>query len=105
MKELSKKQLKFLRKKSHSHKPLFQMGKLGLTEVFIEQIDKAIEKRELIKFNLLQNADEDLSEVAYEIAETIDAYVVQIIGSTAILYRPSSKEKYQKISIEVQDIN
>lgn len=105
MKELSKKQVKFLRKSSHAHKPLFQMGKLGLTDVFIDQIDKALEKRELIKFNLLQNTDEDLNDVAHKIAENIGAYIVQMIGSTAIIYRPSSKEKYQQISLEVDKID
>lgn len=102
MTELNKAQIKFLRKQSHSLKPLFQMGKLGLTDVFIEQVDNAIEKRELIKFVILQNSDEDLDDVAQKIAEAIDGTVVQTIGSTAILYRASSKEKFQEISQQVK---
>lgn len=101
MQTLNKAQLKFLRKESHTLKPLFQMGKLGLSEEFINQVDTAIEKRELIKFVILQNSDEDLDEVAQKIAEEIDGVVVQTIGSTAILYRQSSKEKFQEISQKV----
>ncbi|MBZ6528213.1 ribosome assembly RNA-binding protein YhbY [Aerococcaceae bacterium DSM 111021] len=102
---LNKAQIKFLRKYSHNLKPLFQMGKNGLTDVFIEQVDNAIEKRELIKFVILQNSDEDLDDVANKIADEIDGVIIQTIGSTAILYRPSSKEKYQEISQQVQRLN
>ena len=98
MEKLSKAQSKYLRKESHNHKPIFQMGKLGLTEVFIQQVDEAIEKRELIKFNILQNSSETIQDAAETIAEAIDALVIQTVGNTAGLYRPSSREKYQKIS-------
>lgn len=98
MEKLSKAQRKYLRKESHNHKPIFQMGKLGLTEVFIQQVDEAIEKRELIKFNILQNSSETIQDAAETIAEAIDALVIQTVGNTAVLYRPSSREKYQKIS-------
>lgn len=98
MENLSKLQVKYLRKISHSHKPIFQMGKLGLTDVFIKQVDEAIEKRELIKFNILQNSSETIQDAAETIAEAIDALVIQTVGNTAVLYRPSSREKYQKIS-------
>lgn len=104
MKELSKTQIKYLRKLSHTEKPLFQMGKQGLTDLFIEQIDQALEKRELIKFHLLQNSDESVDEVAETIAKNIDAIIVQTIGGTAILYRPSTREKHQKISQIVESI-
>lgn len=104
MEELTKAQLKFLRKESHNHKPIFQIGKLGLTDVFIEQIDNALDKRELIKFTILQNSDEDLDEAAKEIAEAVNAYIIQTIGSTAVLYRPSSKEKLRSISNQVKGI-
>lgn len=104
MEQLSKAQVKYLRKLSHSHKPIFQMGKLGLTDVFIKQVDEAIEKRELIKFNILQNSEETIEEAAAQIAEGIDALVVQTVGNTAILYRESSREKFQKISRDVANI-
>ena len=99
---LNKAQTKFLRKYSHNLKPLFQMGKLGLTDVFIEQVENAIEKR---KFVILQNSDEDLDDVANKIANEIGGVIIQTIGSTAILYRPSSKEKHQEISQQVNRLS
>ena len=101
---MNKNQLKHLRKLSHAERPLFQMGKHGLNEAFIKQIDDALTKRELIKFTLLQNSDENLQEVADEIATQLEATVVQVIGSTAILYRESSREKDRKISRELNQI-
>ena len=101
MRQLSRPQEKFLRKKSHAIKPIFQMGKAGLSEEFITQVDQALEKRELIKFNLLQNTSEDVKDVAQKIAESTDAAIVHIVGHTAILYRPSSTQKYQVISQEL----
>lgn len=104
MEPLTKPQLKYIRKESHQYKPLFQMGKQGLSEAFITQIDQALERRELIKFTLLANSDEDLNEVAETIAEAIQAYLIQVIGHTAILYRPSSQAKYQELSQKVNKI-
>lgn len=104
MNELSKSQMKYLKKLGQKEKAIFQIGKLGLTEVFIEQVDTALEKRELVKFNILQNADETIDEVAYKIAEAIDAIVVVTIGRTAVLYREAREEKHRRISQELAEI-
>ena len=68
------------------------------------QIEEALEKRELIKVTLLQNTDEIPEEVAGILEETVRCQVVQIIGRVLVLYKPSSKEKYQRISKEVNAI-
>ena len=101
---LSKNQMKYLRRASHEEKALFQMGKNGLSESFIDQVDQALEKRELIKFNLLQNTDESLESVVEQIANDLGAIVVQTIGSTAILYRPASQAKHQDLSLRLKHI-
>lgn len=70
----------------------------------IIQIGEALEKRELIKVSLLQNTDEIATDVAHILADEVHCQVVQIIGRVLVLYRPSSKEKYQRISKEVKAI-
>lgn len=102
--ELRGKQKQFLKKEAHHMQPIFQIGKAGLTDEIIRLIDEALEKRELIKINLLQNTDEVASDVAKEVAERIDAIVVQQIGKTIIFFRESTKEKYQNISVQVKKI-
>lgn len=101
---LSKAQLKFLKKESHILKSNYQIGKLGLSDNFIEQIDLALEKHEMVKFNILQNSMEEIKEAANQIAQAIGAEVVQTIGHTATLYRPSDKEKYQVLSKKVKAV-
>lgn len=102
--ELRGKQKRYLRSQAHHLQPIFQIGKGGLNAAMIIQINEALEKRELIKVNLLQNTDEIAEEVANSLKKEINCDIVQIIGRVLVLFKPSSKEKYQKISKEVKAI-
>lgn len=102
--ELRGKQKRFLRSQAHHLQPIFQIGKNGINDAVIIQIAEALEKRELIKINLLQNTDEIAEEVAHVLEDRVNCEIVQIIGRVLVLYKASSKEKYQKISKEVQGI-
>lgn len=102
--ELRGKQKRFLRSKAHHLQPIFQIGKNGINDAVLVQIAEALEKRELIKINLLQNTDEIADDVAQVIGKNVHCDVVQIIGRVLVLYKPSSKEKYQRISKEVKAI-
>ena len=102
--ELRGKQKRFLRSKAHHLQPIFQIGKNGINDAVLVKIAEALEKRELIKINLLQNTDEIADDVAQVIEKNVHCDVVQIIGRVLVLYKPSSKEKYQRISKEVKAI-
>ena len=104
MQTLTNKQRAYLKKVAHHEKPIFQLGKEGLTEAFITQVDQALEKRELIKFKILQNSLEEIEEATAEIAYAVEATVVQVIGHSGVLYRPSHTVKHQKLSNEVKKI-
>ncbi len=88
---LKGKQKRFLRKKSHHLKPVFQIGKLGVHETFVKEIADVLEARELIKISVLQNAIEDPKEAAEWLAGQIKAEVVQVIGSVITLYKQSEE--------------
>lgn len=90
---LSGKQKRFLRAKAHHLKAVFQVGKSGVTDNMIEQLKDVLEKRELIKVNILQNCLEDKHVVADQIAIGTDAEIVQIIGNHIILYKESEDNK------------
>ena len=98
------KQKRFLRSKAHHLQPIFQIGKGGINSAMIVQIEEALEKRELIKVSLLQNTDEVEEEAAQVLEKEIDCEIVQIIGRVIVLYKPSTKEKYQRLSNEVKAI-
>lgn len=90
---LTGKQKRFLRAKVHHEKPLFQVGKSGVTDNMLVQITEVLEKRELIKVKLLQNCSEDKQTVAETIANETDAYLVQIIGNNLVFYKESIEHK------------
>lgn len=90
---LNSKQIKYLRKLAHPFKPVFQIGKAGLVEQQIKELDAVLERRELIKVSLLQNTSEDAGEAGERIASETGAELVQVIGHTMILYRESKEHK------------
>ncbi|SFP19939.1 ribosome assembly RNA-binding protein YhbY [Salibacterium halotolerans] len=90
---LTGKQKRFLRKQAHGLKPVFQIGKAGITDNLVKQTADALEARELIKINMLQNCMEDKHDASDSLAEGAGADVVQVIGNTIVLYRESSENK------------
>ena len=88
---LTSKQRAYLRGLGNTLEPIFLIGKGGVTEAMIKEIDAALEKRELIKIKVLNNSLEDPREAGHTIAEQLDAEVVQVIGGKFILYRESQE--------------
>lgn len=91
---ITSKQRAYLRGLGNTLEPIFLIGKGGVTDNMIADIDAALEARELIKLKVLNNSLEDPREAAQNIAGQLDADIVQVIGGKFILYRPS-KEKPQ----------
>lgn len=90
---LTGKQKRFLRSEAHHLKPIFQVGKIGVNDNMIEQLDDVLEKRELIKISVLQNCLEDTDVVADKIAQRTNSHIVQIIGHSIVLYKESRDNK------------
>lgn len=89
---LTGKQRSYLKALANSIESIMQIGKGGVTENVLKQIDDALEARELIKINILNNSMLEAKETANEISETLGAEYVQSIGNKFVLYR-ESKEK------------
>ncbi len=66
---------------------------MGVNDNMIEQINDALEKRELLKVSILQNCFEEKDDVAKQLAEGTGAEIVQIIGNNIILYKESVDNK------------
>ncbi|HJV17337.1 MAG TPA: ribosome assembly RNA-binding protein YhbY [Bacillales bacterium] len=90
---LTGKQKRFLRSKAHHLNPIFQVGKGGVNDNMIKQISEALEVRELLKVSILQNCDEDKTDVAKALASGTRAELVQLIGHTIVLYKESVENK------------
>lgn len=89
---LNSKQRAYLKSLANKIEPIFQIGKGGVGPELIEAIDNALEARELVKCNVLNNCMEDIKYVASAISERTKSQVVQIIGKKIVIYR-ESKEK------------
>ena len=53
---ITSKQRAYLRGLANTMQPIFQIGKGGIEEAFLKQIEDALEKRELIKIKVLENS-------------------------------------------------
>lgn len=87
---MTSKQRAGLRSLANTMDPVFQIGKGGINENLIAQVDDCLEKRELIKLSLLQTCELDTREAADALAEATGAESVQVIGRRFVLYRQSS---------------
>ena len=68
--------------------PVFQIGKGGVSDAVIAQVDAALEARELIKVKaLLETIPQKPKEMAQDIAQRTGAEVIQVIGGVIVLYR------------------
>jgi RNA-binding protein len=94
---LTSKQRAALRGMANTLESLFQIGKAGITETVIEQLDLAIEARELIKITVLESAGLGAREASDELAKALRAEPVQSIGRKVVLYR----RNYEKPIIEL----
>lgn len=90
---LTGKQKRLLRSKAHHLNPIFQVGKGGVNENMIKQINEALEARELIKISILQNCEDDRNTVAEQLIAGTKAELVQVIGNIIVLYKESIENK------------
>lgn len=89
---LTSKQRAYLRGLANSYDSLFQIGKAGVTDTLIKQVEDALKKRELIKLNSLENCPNTPREVADEIALRAKCDVVQVVGRKMIFYKRNNEE-------------
>ncbi len=90
---LNSKQRAQLRALANGIDTIFQVGKSGINEQLIRQVDETLEARELIKLRVLETSPQSSREAADMIAAETGADVVQVIGSRFVLYRESREHK------------
>ncbi|MBM7556197.1 ribosome assembly RNA-binding protein YhbY [Halanaerobacter jeridensis] len=86
------KQRAYLRGEANSMNPVLQIGKDGITQAVINQVDETISSKELIKIRVLDNSLYGTKEAAHELADALDAEVIQTIGSVIVLFRQDEED-------------
>lgn len=89
---ITSKQRSYLRSIAHDMQPIFQIGKGGIEESMLKQVDEALEARELLKIKVLNNSGLETREASDIICEELNCEGIQAIGSKIVLYRRSVKK-------------
>jgi len=87
-------QTRFLRGQAHDLKALLQIGNKGVTPAFIAELDGVLEQHELVKVKVAGEDREARDAMISDLADKTDAALVQRIGHTAVLYRPSKERRH-----------
>lgn len=86
-KTLTAKERKELKKKVHKEDVKLFVGKNGVTESLIEEVNILLDKYELIKIKIQKNFSEDKDEIIKEIIDKTGASYVMDIGNVFSIYR------------------
>ena len=96
---LTSKQRAKLRSMAQSYEPIFFIGKSGLSDEIINQLENAINARELIKLGVQEACEYNAREAADIIAPKLGADVVAVIGRKFVLWRQSKDPKKRVIEL------
>lgn len=86
---LTSKQRSYLKGLANNTEVITHIGKEGITDAFLKQLDDALEAREIVKVNVQKNSVLDTKEAANEVAKHARAEFVQAIGRKFVVYRKS----------------
>ena len=91
---LTSKQRAFLKGLSTKVNTMFQIGKGGLSDNQIAEIEILLEKHELVKVHVLENSLEDPRAMCEEVASRIEGCEpVFAIGKRFVIYKQSKENK------------
>ena len=77
-----------LRAEANTLDPIFQIGKEGITDTVIAQLEDTFNTRELFKIKVhLETSPETPKELAVKIAEATKCEIIQVIGGTIVVFR------------------
>ncbi|PKK40261.1 RNA binding protein [Clostridiaceae bacterium JG1575] len=96
---ITTKQRAYLRVLANGLDSIFQVGKNGLEPAFYKQVSEALEKRELIKITVLENAQLTAKDVSRSLCQELGCDGVQVIGRKVVVYRPSENPENRRISL------
>ncbi|AKB80408.1 RNA-binding protein YhbY [Methanosarcina horonobensis HB-1 = JCM 15518] len=86
---MEKEKLYQLKSDANKISPILNIGKNGVTDTLIEELNKQIKANRLVKVKVLKSAEEgkDLKTIADELAEATRSTLIDVRGRTVVLYR------------------
>ena len=91
---LTPRQRAALKARAHALEPAVYVGKAGVQDSVVREVDRALTAHELIKLKV--DADrEERESIAGILADRTGATVVQRVGKVVVLWRPRPQEASQ----------
>jgi len=86
---MEKERLYQLKSEANQISPILNIGKNGVTDTLIEELNKQIKANRLVKVRVLKSAEEekDVKAIAEEIADATRSTLIEVRGRTVVLYR------------------
>ncbi len=88
---ITSKQRRYLKGLAHDLDPTVYIGKAGLTDNIISEMETGFELRELVKVKLQEGCELNAKDAANMVVERTDAEFVQAIGRKFTLYKRSKE--------------
>lgn len=84
---LNNKNKKNFKRQAHTLSPVVLIGKHGVTDAVINEIDLALQAHELIKIRLPKITTQEQQESINSIITALNAELIQVIGHIVVLFR------------------
>ena len=91
--KITSKQRAHLRTMAQAIEPVVYIGKEGITDNLVSQVQDVLEARELIKCSVQQNCGMDAREACEELCRLADAQGVSVLGRKFVLYKRSAQNQ------------
>jgi RNA-binding protein len=94
--ELSNREVRTLKARAQLLKPMFKIGKEGLSPAFLEAVSDALAHHELVKVKF-DEFKEQKKELGPKLAESVSANLIMQVGHVVVLFRrkPAAKASPQ----------
>lgn len=82
-----------IKRRLSGEKPTVWIGKNSVSQELLKEIEKQLEKREMVKIKILKSAlqGDKAKQIASRIAEQTEASLVEVRGHTFMLYKRRRK--------------
>ena len=84
--KISGPELRALKARAQSLKPMLKVGKDGLSPAFLKAVDDTLKHHDLVKVKF-EEFKEDKKTLAPQLAEKTSSHLILLVGNVAVLYR------------------
>lgn len=84
---MDKKQLKELKGRAHTLQPTVRIGKSGITNSVVEELEGQMKNKHLVKVKALGCDRNEVKRISGELAERTDSEIIDVRGNVIVLWK------------------